>query len=382
MTCVEPRIQNPTSEANPASATAPLITAHKKPRLGFLGVGWIGRHRMAALAQSGVADVVGIADTSPETAAEASRLVPRAAVLDSVEALLESDADGIVIATPSALHANQAVAALAQGKAVFCQKPLGRTGEETRRVIRVARKSDLLLGVDLSYRFMTSTRRIRELCRQGELGEIYSIDLVFHNAYGPDKAWFYERGLSGGGCLIDLGIHLVDLALWCLDYPRVLQVTSRLFAQGKPLKAQADLVEDHAVARLDLANGATITLACSWKLPVGRDAQISGCFYGTKGGAAFHNINGSFYDFAAERFHGTKREVLAEGPEDWGGRAAVDWAQRLSRGMRFAPEVEKVGEVAQTLDAIYEAAGMPGNGAARNGETSGGGNAKDWGGGI
>ena len=89
--------------------------------------------------------------------------------------------------------------------------------------------------MDLSYRHTTGMQRIRELIRAGELGHVYAVDLVFHNAYGPDKPWFYDVALSGGGCVIDLGIHLVDLALWTLGFPRVRGVASRLFALARGL---------------------------------------------------------------------------------------------------------------------------------------------------
>src|SRR5205823_9344721 len=114
--------------------------------------------------------------------------------------------DGIVIATPSALHASQCLAALERGFAVFCQKPLGRNERETRAVVEAARRADRLLGVDFSYRTLGGAEAIRELIRSGSLGRIYAIDAVFHNAYGPDKAWFRDREQSGGGCVMDLGI--------------------------------------------------------------------------------------------------------------------------------------------------------------------------------
>jgi predicted dehydrogenase len=104
-----------------------------KPRLGFLGVGWIGRNRMEALARSGVAEIAAVLDTVPENA-EAARTVASCTIFESYDQLLDSGIDGIVIATPSALHAEQAAAALERGLAVFCQKPLGRTAAETARV--------------------------------------------------------------------------------------------------------------------------------------------------------------------------------------------------------------------------------------------------------
>jgi predicted dehydrogenase len=271
--------------------------------------------------------------------------------------LLDTEVDGVVIATPSALHAEQAITALERGVAVFCQKPLGRTAEETRRVVEAARSANRLLGIDLSYRFINGLSKIHALCRAGELGEIFAADLVFHNAYGPDKAWFYDGKLSGGGCVIDLGIHLVDLALWNLGFRRVVNVTSRLFARGQAIQGRGDPVEDYAIARLDLDNGAAIQMACSWKLPAGRDAVITGSFYGTKGGAAFHNLNGSFHDFLAERFSGTKREILASPPDSWSGRAAINWARRLGNDPTFDSEIESLVPVAAALDSIYENSG-------------------------
>ena len=186
-------------------------------RLGFLGVGWIGRHRMQALLATGAVEATVIADAVPEAIAEAQALAPAAEIASGLDGLLEADLDGVVIATPSALHAAQAVQALERGVAVFCQKPLGRDAAEVRRVVAAARAADRLLGVDLSYRHTAGMQRIRELLQGGELGRVFAVDLTFHNAYGPDKPWFYDRALSGGGCVIDLGIHLVDLALWMLD---------------------------------------------------------------------------------------------------------------------------------------------------------------------
>jgi len=303
-----------------------------RPRLGFVGAGWIGRSRLDAIERSGFAEVVGIADPAVWGA------------LASVDELLERELDGLVIATPSALHVGQAAAALARGLAVFCQKPLGLNAAETARVVRVARDADVLLGVDLSYRHTEAARRVRELVFAGELGDVFACDLTFHNAYGPDRPWFYDRDLAGGGCLIDLGIHLVDLALWTLDWPRVASVSSNL--RGEP-------VEQFAVAELELVTGAVVRIACSWNLHAGRDAVIEAHFHGTGGGAAIRNVDGSFFDLIAERYRGREREVLVAPPDDWFGRAAVDWASRLAAGERYDAEIERAVDVAAVLDDLY-----------------------------
>lgn len=324
-----------------------------RPRVGFLGVGWIGRHRMEKMVQTGAIEVAAIADPSPEMAAEAHKLAPGARLFETLDELLEQDLDGLVIASPSALHAEQSIRALERGAAVFCQKPLGRTAAEARSVVEAARAADRLLAVDLSYRFTEGMGQIRRLIAAGDLGQVYAVDLVFHNAYGPDKAWFYDPALSGGGCVMDLGVHLVDLALWALDFPGVTSVSGKLMSGGRPLQCGGVQVEDYAIATIGLDTGAAVQLACSWRLQSGCDAIISAAFYGTGGGAALKNVDGSFYDFNAERYRGTARETLASRPDDWGGRAAADWATRLAAGQRFDPAADRLVEVSAVLDRIY-----------------------------
>jgi predicted dehydrogenase len=194
---------------------------------------------------------------------------------------------------------------------------------------------------------------IRHLIQAGELGKVFAVDLVFHNAYGPDKPWFYDPALSGGGCVMDLGVHLVDLALWALDFPSVSGVAGTLLSGGEPLRDPAAQVEDYAVATIELDSGCTVQLACSWRLQAGCDAMISAAFYGTAGGAALRNVGGSFYDFTAERYRGTSKETLTTPPDEWGGRAAADWARRLGAGERYDPASERLIDVSAVLDRIY-----------------------------
>ena len=322
-----------------------------RPRVGFLGTGWIGRHRMEAILAEGLVEAVAIADPSPEMVAQAQALAPGAAIVGGLDGMLALRPDGVVIATPSALHAEQAIRALEAGAAVFCQKPLGRSADEARAVVAAARAADRLLSVDFSYRFTSGMARIAELVRGGALGHVHAVDLVFHNAYGPDKPWFYDRAQSGGGCVMDLGVHLVDLALWCLGFPEVETVTSHLFAEGAPLTG--DAVEDFALATIGLAGGTVVRLACSWRAQAGRDADISATFYGREGGAGFHNVGGSFYDFTAERYRGTSAETLVSPPDEWGGRAAADWARRLAAGERFDLLLDELVAVSAVIDGIY-----------------------------
>jgi predicted dehydrogenase len=237
---------------------------------------------------------------------------------------------------------------------VFCEKPLGCSAAQTLAVVEIAKCADRLLAIDFSYRFTAAMIRIRELVHAGALGDIYSADLSFHNCYGPDKQWFYDPAQSGGGCVIDLGIHLIDAILWMLDFPLVDAVSADLFSHGKRLaRPSFESVEDYAIATVKLDNGVVARLACSWRLPIGRDASIRAVFYGTKASAEFSNVDGSFYDFRSELHQGRERRLLCMPPDNWGGRALIHWAQRLGDSNRFDPAVEGVLAVSQTVDAIY-----------------------------
>jgi predicted dehydrogenase len=346
----------PMRRMSPDTLTEPtqgFACSSRRPRIAFLGLGWIGLLRLRSAAMSGTAEIVALSDSSEEARRSAAVHAPGALVVSELEALRPLGLDGIVIATPTALHADQVVSCLNSGMAVFCQKPLGRTAAETAKVIKAARAADRLLAIDMCYRLVRSMGKVKELVQAGAIGEVYACDLVFHNAYGPDRPWYRDPKLSGGGCVIDLGIHLVDLVLWTLRFPRVESVTSRRFASGRALTAGDPRQEDFAVARIDLINGATANLSCSWNLPAGRDAIIRAAFFGTDGGLAVKNIAGSFYDFRAERYTGTATVIVDQPPDPWGGRALESWIQRLSVTPQYDPAVEETEKVAAVLDSIY-----------------------------
>jgi predicted dehydrogenase len=327
------------------------------PRLGFLGVGWIGRRRMLALARSGVAKATAIADTDREAAVAAAAEVGCRDVCDGLDELLARNLDGVVIATPTALHSRHALDALAAGLPVFCQKPLARTAGECAAVIAAAREADLALGVDMSYRHTQAVEAALAAVRSGEIGEPRAAELVFHNAYGPDKGWVRDPELAGGGALIDLGSHLIDLARLFLGDLSPRSVHSDLFAGGERLDPDPDRVEDLALAQVTLADGRVIRIACSWWLPAGTDAVIEASFIGDGRAVSIRNVDGSFYDLEALRTNGRCGERIAAPPDEWGGRALVVWAERLARDPSFDPEVETLIEVAALIDRIYGRAG-------------------------
>jgi predicted dehydrogenase len=321
--------------------------------VGFLGVGWIGRSRLDALARTGLVEVAAIADADRRLSREVAETSAGAVGVPGLRDLLDLDLDGIVIATPSALHAEQALAALESGAAVFCQKPLGRTAHEAHAVVDKARTADRLLAVDLSYRHTRAVAAAAELAASGELGRIYAADLTFHNAYGPDKPWFTQRDLAGGGCLMDLGTHLVDLALWLTGSSTASVSAARLLHGGRPLAPDAAEVEDFAFVQLELDAGVSARVACSWFLSAGSECVFGCTLYGTEGAVSVSNVDGSFYDFRADHHRGTGSEALVAPPDDWGGGAITRWAARLSEARAFDPTAQELVSLAVVLDDIY-----------------------------
>ena len=344
------------NEAQRSTTLAPAARATAPPRLGFLGLGRIGRRRLRSVLDAGAADVAAVADVEARARGAAAAEAMGAEELNGLEELLERDLDGVVIATPSAQHAEQAIAALSRGCAVFCQKPVARDAEETRAVLAAAREADRLLAADLCYRETEAVRALKALLDAGALGRVHTAELTFHNAYGPDKPWFHDPALAGGGCLIDLGIHLVDLAFWLLDDSLSEVRSSRMLQEGRRLARGSGAVEDHALAELGLASGAIARLACSWWLPAGRDCVFEIALYGTEGAAVVRNVGGSFFDFEAELWRGTTAQTLVRPPDDWGGRVINAWARRLAVDRSHDPEAERLVDVAVALDAIYAAA--------------------------
>jgi predicted dehydrogenase len=324
-----------------------------RPRLAFLGLGWIGQHRLQAIAATGRAAIVALADVEAAAVDAAAAIAPDAARGRTLDDLLAHAPDGVVIATPSAQHASEAILALEAGCAVFCQKPLARSAIEAAGVVATARAHDRLLAVDLSYRHLEATRRVTELVSSGALGTLHAIDLTFHNAYGPGQAWYYRKAESGGGCLLDLGIHLLDLlALWVPE-PFTIKAAT-LSTKGRAWAESPSGVEDFALIHLHSRSGVAARVACSWGTPSGCDAVIEARLFGTDAGARIANVSGSFYDFTAERLEAGRSVPLAQPPDDWGGRAAVAWVDALASSPRFDAGAERLVELSALIDRCYE----------------------------
>lgn len=329
-------------------------TPMQRPRLGFAGLGWIGAQRLRVLAGADIADVVALCDPDSKRLADARDALEHEAIACAdFDTLLGQPLDGVVIATPNALHEPQAAAALERRVAVFSQKPLAISRAGTERLLELARRNRLPLGVDLSYRWLDGVPQLKAMVDAGELGTIVAAELCFHNAYGPDAAWYYELARAGGGCLLDLGSHLLDLCHWLLGARNPVEVHGRCFHAGSHLPPPVTAPEDLVMADISYAGGMRVHLACSWRASVGRGAVITCRVLGTRGGATIRNVGGSFYDFQIELHRGATTTVLASPPDAWPGRALLAWTHRLAQAATCGEDLDVLAATAAVIDRIY-----------------------------
>jgi len=263
--------------------------------LGVVGAGWLGEALISDLPRFPLLRLAGVQDTRTDVAARIGTQYGADWYGERYEDLLrQSGVDAVAICTPNWLHVPQAQAALRAGKHVLVQKPLALSCADAEATIELARTSQRLLFVDYSYRFLDTMRMLRD-----HVLEPRRMRARFHNIYGPgaEKAWFFNPRTSGGGALVDLGIHLLDLGTWLLR-PREIRLES-VRLTGEPVESSASL-------RL-LLDETPFELDVSWNAPF-QESRIGFEVEHENGTLRWENVAGSFFRFRTLR----DREVLIE----------------------------------------------------------------------
>ncbi len=200
--------------------------------------------------------------------------------------LEREDVDAVDICTPNYLHAPMAIAALRSGRHVLCEKPLARNAAEAKRMVETAKKSKRILMIALNNRFREDVRILKEFIERGELGDVQYVKagwLRMAQEWG-ERAWVTEKGKAGGGVLLDLGIPLVDLAIWIAGLEHPTRVSCRTFGKKK-----AKGVEESACAMVHFTGGGCLTLEVSWNLREPKDISYIQVF-GSNGGGNLHPL--------------------------------------------------------------------------------------------
>lgn len=249
----------------------------RKLRAGVIGLG-VGRAHAKGYIASPDAELVALCDANSERLEQyAAEYNIKAYYTDYRKMLKEAQLDVVSVGLPNALHAEASIAALEAGAHVICEKPMAINVAEAHAMLAAAHQHNRQLMVCYNYRYRSDSQWMRRLIRSGRLGQVYHVAVSWRRETGiPGWGLFGSKAASGGGALIDLGVHVIDLGLWMLDFPRVQTISGHvrsLFGPygrktwGKSPSADRDDtfdVDDGGVAFMRLANGATMALQVTW----------------------------------------------------------------------------------------------------------------------
>jgi predicted dehydrogenase len=273
-------------------------------RAGVVGFGWAGRQHMDAYALHPDVDLVAIAgleDGPRRDLGELYGLGESGRFRGYQEMIDAADLDVISIATPTALHAPVAIAALAAGVHVLSEKPLAESVERAAAMVAAAKANDRVLDVSFNHRRRGDVKTLKQVVDDGLLGEIYYAKAGWLRRSGIPGlgTWFTQKSLAGGGPLMDIGVHMLDMVLHLMGEPTAETVSAATYAEFGPrgrggssaarVGARADgtgayEVEDLSTAFVRLSGGATLLLEASWASYIERD-QLYVVLYGSEGGA-------------------------------------------------------------------------------------------------
>ena len=256
------------------------------PRIGVIGLGAIGRTHMNTWSTIGLTPVA-VTDAVPTVRDEAARN-GEWRVYESAAALIASgEVDIVSICTPPAFHKDLAIAAIEAGLTVLCEKPLAHTVDDAEAIAAAVQHAKGILHVGFCHRFEPAIVALRELIESGELGTIITLRNRFAGMMDhPERTWFANRSISGGGALADTTIHSIDLFRYLLG--DAVQVRSLSTTQASELGPALD-VEDTGVILLANKAGTLGVLEASWRTPPG---EWSVSIYGTRGSAMFDYATG------------------------------------------------------------------------------------------
>jgi len=271
------------------------VGANDKVNIAVIGLGWPGQRHLEGYFKVPFVNVVAICDMSESLLASTHARFPvEMATTDYRAVFARPDIDAVSICLPNWLHAPISIEALQAGKHVLCEKPLANTLAEGERLAAAVHASDRIFMLALNNRFRVEIQALKRIIDAGTLGEIYYAKAGWvRRRWGVTvRGWFMEKEKSGGGPLIDLGVHMLDLTLWLMGNPKATRVSGavydKLAKEMEPLLGPLD-IEDLGAGMIHLDNGATIYLETSWGGYIERERVFSELL-GTHGGAKYERF--------------------------------------------------------------------------------------------
>lgn len=358
----------------------------KKLRVGIIGCGGIAnnKHFPALTSCSDECEIVGFCDIIEERAREACEKYgskDAAYYTDYRELLKDETIDIVHVCTPNVSHCPITVDAFAAGKHVMCEKPMAHCTKDAEKMIEAWKKSGKKFTIGYQNRFRDDTIALHKSCEKGDLGKIYfaKAHAVRRRAV-PTWGVFPNKELQGGGPLIDIGTHALDITLWMMDNYEPVSVSGQVFyelghqADGPegnvfgPWDPETFEVEDSAFGLIKMKNGAAIYLEAAWALNVLESREASATLCGTKSGAEIHHgmsypKDELIYNFA-ENDQLMQKSISPAGLVDFfegsgsseANREAKQWLNAVMNDEEPLVKPEQALTVTKILEAVYQSA--------------------------
>jgi predicted dehydrogenase len=324
--------------------------------VGVIGAGSIGKYHMEAYSEHPRADLLAVAEVNDERAGAAQEQFPGIKVFSDYREMLGlGDLEAVSVCLPHALHAPVSIDALKAGKHVLCEKPMSVDAASAEGMLKVSIESGSRLAMSLNLRHTGRARALKKLVESGGLGRIYHGKGGMLRDNAIPRGWFHRKDLAGGGPLLDLGPHILDVTWWIMGRPVPVTVSGATYAELGPKGVGMGSwgvgweegpfdVEDFALGLIRFEGGQTLLVEASWALKAKMGTY--GYICGTEGGAALYP--------EAEAFglDGTPIELDIGEDEKPPARFVDDL---LAKRTFVAPAEDGV-TVMKMLDAVYRSA--------------------------
>lgn len=336
------------------SKTFKPITSHPV-RCAVIGLG-MGQHHAAGIMECGQGELVAAVDMSQERLAFLKEKSPQTQLFTDYREMLRSvRPELVVIALPNSLHESVTLDALDAGANVLCEKPAAMTVGQAESMRDAALGAGLQLGINFSQRFAPAHRALKAIADAGKLGDIYHAycSWLRREGFPGFGGWFGQRSLSGGGPLIDLGVHRLDLALWLMGYPQVVSVSGVAHRRiGVPRALKQNLpfdVEDFASGIVRFDNGASLVFEVSWAGHLRSEGTQQMRVLGTEG--ALEQSDGEYAHHF--QYHGAYCSTRIDAGKAVPGSSVQEMIRCLVDGVPFGATIEQGITVQRILNGLY-----------------------------
>lgn len=355
----------------------------RKVKIGIVGCGGIAnqKHLPSLKACSEKNEVVAFCDIIEERAMKAAKEygTPDAKVYtDYNEFMKNEEIEAIHVCTPNVAHCPITVAAFQAGKHVICEKPMAHCTSDAQKMLEAWEASGKKFTIGYQNRFRDDTLALHAACEQGKLGDIYFAKAhALRRRAVPTWGVFPNKALQGGGPLIDIGTHALDITLWMMNNYKPVSVTGSVFNKMRdkfegnvfgPWDPTTFEVEDSAFGFVKMENGATVFVETSWNLNVLESKEASTTLCGTESGAHI-NHGGSYakdeliYNYIEndQQMQSTISpkplvDFFAGGASAEGIREARQWLDAIINDTEPVVKPEQAFVVTRILEAIYQSA--------------------------